>query len=61
VSQIVIPLGLCWLIQSFGTLQAWHIWLAIVLGHLTRAMLSVTVFKRERWRSIRVAVGTAEA
>jgi putative MATE family efflux protein len=61
VSQIVIPLGLCWLIQTFGTLDPGDIWLAIVLGHLTRATLSVSVFKRERWRSIRVVVGAAEA
>jgi putative MATE family efflux protein len=61
VSQIFIPLGMCFLIQTFSTLDPADIWLAIVLGHLTRAVLSVTVFRRERWRDIHVAVGSAEA
>jgi putative MATE family efflux protein len=61
VSQIFIPLGMCFLIQTFGTLDPGDIWLAIVIGHFTRATLSVSVFKRERWREIRVAVGSAEA
>jgi putative MATE family efflux protein len=61
VSQLFIPLGLCFLIQTFSTLDPGDIWLAIVLGHMTRAALSVTVFKRERWRDIRVAVGEAKA
>jgi Na+-driven multidrug efflux pump len=61
VSQIFVPLGFCFLIQTFATLDPGDIWLAIVIGHLTRATLSVSVFKRERWRTIRVAVGAAEA
>lgn len=58
VSQIVIPLGICFLIRTFGTLEAHHIWLAIVIGHFTRATLSVTVFRREKWRDIRVDIAT---
>jgi putative MATE family efflux protein len=61
ISQIFVPLGFCFLIQTFATLDPGDIWLAIVIGHLTRATLSVSVFKRERWRTIRVAVGAAEA
>ena len=61
VSQIVIPLGMCFLIRAYSTLDPADIWLAIVIGHLTRATLSVTVFKRERWRDIRVAVGSVKA
>jgi len=61
ISQIFIPLGLCFLIRTFSTLDPGDIWLAIVLGHLTRAALSVSVFRRERWRGIRVAVGEAKA
>lgn len=56
VSQLVLPLGLCWLIQTFGTLDPADIWLAIVLGHFMRAVLSVAVFRRERWRSIEVRI-----
>ena len=61
VSQLFIPLGMCFLIQTFSTLDPGDIWLAIVIGHMTRAGLSVSVFKKERWRDIRVAVGEAKA
>jgi putative MATE family efflux protein len=61
VSQIFIPLGMCFLIQAFSTLDRADIWLAIVIGHFTRATLSVIVFRRERWRGIHVAVGSVEA
>ena len=61
VSQVIIPLGMCFVIQTFFTLDPVDIWLAIVVGHFTRASLSVNVFRRERWREIRVAIGSAEA
>jgi putative MATE family efflux protein len=61
VSQLFLPLGMCFLIQTFSTLDPGDIWLAIVLGHVTRATLSVSIFKRERWRDIRVVVGEAKA
>ena len=54
VSQIGVPIGLCAIFESMGVLEAGHIWLAIVLGHLTRAALSVGRFKQERWRDIAV-------
>ncbi len=54
VSQLIIPLGLCWIIDTFSTLDPGDIWLAIVLGHFTRATLSVTVFRRGAWRDIEV-------
>jgi Na+-driven multidrug efflux pump len=59
VSQLVVPLGMCGLIDHFGTLQADHIWLAIVLGHVTRATLSVARFRQGRWRDIEVEVEPA--
>ena len=58
ISQIFIPLGMCFLIQTFSTLDPAEIWLAIVLGHLTRAILSYSIFKREGWRDIRVAISS---
>ena len=61
VSQMVIPVGLCFGIQTFSTLDPADIWLAIVLGHLTRAILSVIIFKREKWRDIKVEIGSAGA
>jgi putative MATE family efflux protein len=61
ISQIFIPLGMCFLIQTFSTLDPADIWMAIVIGHVTRAVLSVTVFRWERWRDIKVAVSSSEA
>jgi Na+-driven multidrug efflux pump len=57
VSQVVIPLGLCWILQETRGLSPGDIWLAIVLGHVTRAALSVLRFRQGRWREIEVRVG----
>ena len=35
------------------------IWLAIVLGHATRAILSVWRFRQEKWRNIEVDIEPA--
>jgi putative MATE family efflux protein len=59
ISQVILPLGMCALIHTFGTLRAGDIWLAIVLGHVTRATLSVARFRQGRWRSIVVDIGPA--
>ncbi len=56
VSQVVVPLGLCAFIQASYGLQPFHIWGAIVLGHMTRAGLSVTRFRQQKWRDIRVDI-----
>ncbi|MDX1493948.1 MAG: MATE family efflux transporter, partial [Longimicrobiales bacterium] len=56
ISQIVVPLGICLGHQTFSTLEAHDIWLAIVLGHLTRATLSVVVFRQGKWRDIEVDI-----
>ncbi len=54
VSQIVVPLGLCAILQATTGLEAHDIWLAIVLGHMTRCGLSVIRFRQGKWRDIRV-------
>jgi putative MATE family efflux protein len=59
ISQIVIPLGLCTIFEMTGGLEAGHIWLAIVLGHLTRATLSVARFRQQKWRHIQVDIEPA--
>ena len=51
-----MPIGLCALFQAIGRLEADKIWLAIVLGHLTRAVLSVLRFRQGRWRDIAVDI-----
>jgi putative MATE family efflux protein len=61
VSQVLLPVGMCLAIQIFGTLEAHDIWLAIVVGHVARATLSVARFRQGRWREIVVDIGTARA
>jgi putative MATE family efflux protein len=60
VSQIVVPLGICLVIQSMGRLDPIDIWIAILLGHATRCALSVVRFNQGKWRGIVVDIG-AEA
>jgi len=57
VSQVIVPLGICFVIQQTGTLAAIHIWIAILVGHATRCALSVLRFNQGRWRSIAVDIG----
>jgi len=56
VSQIVVPLGLCAVLQATRGLTAPDIWLAIVLGHATRCTLSVLRFRQGKWRDITVEI-----
>jgi putative MATE family efflux protein len=57
ISQIVVPLGLCFIIQQVSKLDAIDVWIAILLGHFTRCTLSVWRFKQGRWRTIAVDIG----
>jgi Na+-driven multidrug efflux pump len=59
VSQIVVPIGLCTLLQAVRGLHPSDIWLAIVLGHFTRAALSVLRFRQGKWRHIFVDIEPA--
>ncbi|HET6853423.1 MAG TPA: MATE family efflux transporter [Pyrinomonadaceae bacterium] len=54
ISQIVVPLGTCFVIQQTGTLDPIDIWLAILAGHATRCVLSVIRFRQGKWRTIAV-------
>jgi len=54
VAQIAIPLGLCFFLQATGHLDASKIWMAIVLGHFTRCVLSAARFHQRRWQHIAV-------
>jgi putative MATE family efflux protein len=60
-SQIAVPIGLCTYLQAQRPLVATDIWLAIVLGHLTRCLLTVLRFRQGRWRHIKVEIGAASA
>jgi putative MATE family efflux protein len=57
VSQILVPLGICFVIRQTGTLQPLHIWIAILIGHATRCALSVLRFRQGKWRGIAVDIG----
>ena len=56
ISQVVVPLGICFVVEYAVGLRAVDIWFAIVIGHVTRAVLSVVVFRRGRWRDITVDI-----
>jgi len=59
VSQVAVPLGICFAVQRFGTLDPLDIWVAILAGHAVRCALSVARFHQERWRGIVVDIGAA--
>jgi putative MATE family efflux protein len=61
VSQILVPIGICFVIQRTGTLEAIHIWLAILTGHVTRCLLSLLRFRQQKWRAIVVDIGQTTA
>ena len=61
VSQVVVPLGICYVIQRTGTLHPIHIWIAILVGHATRCVLSVLRFNQGKWRGIAVNIGDPAA
>jgi putative MATE family efflux protein len=52
VSQVVVPIGLCSMLQLIGRLEPAGVWTAILLGHCTRCTLSVLRFRQGRWRHI---------
>ena len=54
ISQILVPLGICFVIREMGTLDPIDIWLAILAGHVTRCVLSVLRFRQGKWRTIAV-------
>ncbi|HWB42582.1 MAG TPA: hypothetical protein VG500_15075, partial [Gemmatimonadales bacterium] len=56
VSQVLVPLGICFVVQQVGTLDPIDVWVAILLGHATRCLLSVVRFNQGRWRSIAVDI-----
>ena len=56
VSQVLVPLGICFAIQQISTLQPIHIWVAILIGHATRAALSIVRFNQGKWRHIAVDI-----
>ena len=60
VSQVIVPLGICFVIKRLGQLDPIDIWIAILVGHMTRCALSVLRFNQGKWRTIKVDLGTAK-
>jgi putative MATE family efflux protein len=56
VSQVIVPLGICFVIQQTGALDPIDIWIAILVGHATRCALSVLRFNQGKWRTIAVDI-----
>lgn len=59
VSQIIVPLGACFVIARVSTLDPIDIWLAILAGHATRCVLTVWRFNQGKWRTIAVDIGSS--
>ena len=60
ISQIIVPLGICFIIQRTSRLAPIDIWIAILAGHATRCALSVLRFNQGRWRTIAVDIGSSK-
>jgi putative MATE family efflux protein len=58
ISQVVIPLGICFVLNNTIGLQPLYIWLAILAGHFTRCFLSFVRFRQGKWRNIKVDLET---
>lgn len=61
VSQVVIPLGICFILQHTIGLEHLYIWFAILAGHLTRCLLSFLRFRQGKWRNIKIDPEAAPA
>lgn len=56
ISQLILPLSICYVVQQTIGLEPIYIWLAILAGHFTRCVLSVIRFSQGRWRNIAVDI-----
>jgi len=54
ISQVAVPLGICFAIRAFFTLDPIDIWFAILAGHVTRCVLSMIRFSQGKWRRIEI-------
>jgi len=61
ISQVAVPLGICFVMKQIGVLEPIHIWVAILAGHFTRCLLSILRFSQGKWRNITVDIETTQA
>jgi Na+-driven multidrug efflux pump len=58
ISQVFVPLGICFVLKNTVGLEPWHIWSAILIGHFTRCGLSIFRFRQGKWQDIKVEMDT---
>ena len=61
ISQVAVPLGICFVLQQTGALEPLEVWIAILVGHMTRCLLSLIRFSQGKWRTINVDIERTEA
>ncbi len=61
VSQLAVPIGICAIIQVTRGLKPSDIWLAILVGHVTRSIMSMVRFRQGKWRDIQVDIEPARS
>ena len=54
VSQILVLLGVCFVLQQTGRLTANAIWITLLASHFTRFVFTMAAFQRGAWANIRV-------
>ena len=54
ISQVLVPMGICFTAQAMGNLHSTTVWSAILAGHFTRCVLSVARFQQGNWRTIAI-------
>ncbi len=54
ISQVIVPLGICFGFSETIGLQPIHIWFAILAGHTIRCILSVLRFNQGKWKHIKI-------
>ena len=54
ISQVIVPMGICFTAQAMGNLHSTTVWSAILAGHFTRCVLSVWRFQQGNWRTIAI-------
>jgi len=59
ISQVMVPLGICAVLQVTSGLESHNIWMAIVFGHMTRCGLSVIRFRQGKWREITLDISSS--
>ena len=56
ISQFAVPIGYMSIVQATRPLVPSDVWLAIVMGHALRCLLSVWRFRQGKWREIGLGV-----